>query len=152
MNVEDESEAIGFTLRFGRVLLLVGTATTAVTAVVADPFISVAFGNEWERAVIPIVILVSANAAIGIETPLRNVLVRVGRPISISLLACLGLALNACLTLALVGPFGIVGAAAASVIAYWVYTSAIARLLLRAAGLPWAALILPNRYAPQAPS
>jgi O-antigen/teichoic acid export membrane protein len=152
MNVEDESEAIGFTLRFGRALFIVGAATAALTAVLADPFISVAFGEEWEGAVVPLVILVGANAAIGIETPLRNVLVRVGRPGAISVLACAGLVLNAGLTLALVGPFGIVGAAAASVIAYWVYTSAIAGLLLRAAGLPWAALIVPNRYTPRAPS
>jgi O-antigen/teichoic acid export membrane protein len=152
MNAEDDSEAIGFTLRFGRALLIVGTATAALTAVLADPFISVAFGDEWEGAVVPLVILVSANAAIGVETPLRNVLVRVGRPTAISLLACAGLALNLGLTLALVGPFGIVGAAAASVIAYWVYTSAIAWLLLRTASLPWAALIVPSRYTPQAPS
>jgi O-antigen/teichoic acid export membrane protein len=112
----------------------------------------VAFGDEWERAVAPLIILVSAQAAIGIEAPLRGMLVRVGRPAAISLLACLGLVLNAGLTLALVGPFGIVGAAAGSVIAYWLYAAAMAGLLLRAAGLPWAALIVPNRYIPQAPS
>jgi O-antigen/teichoic acid export membrane protein len=120
-----ESAAIRYTHQFARRCLKYGALFALIGIVAAYPFITVVYGEAWEGSVVPFMILALAGISFAVETPVRQLLVRIAPPSLLSRLAVAGLLVNVALTIILANAFGIAGAAAASVVANWGYTAAL---------------------------
>ncbi len=141
--------ALRFTAAFTRQAIALALVTCAVISAIAYPFITLVYGDVWRGSVVPFVILLIAAIAMAPEEPVRQMLWRVGRPLQLSMVACAGVVLNAIATVAMVGPFGITGAALGSVIAFWVYAGAMVAMLVRNSELSVGELIaFPRRDDP----
>jgi O-antigen/teichoic acid export membrane protein len=141
----EESEAARFTFDFTRQSLYLSLAAAAVASLLAYPFITLVFGQDWRGSVLPFVILVIATIAITLEAPARTLLMRLARPSALSLLACVGLILNVGTTVVLVQALGIAGAALASMVAFWAYAFAILNLAAKVTGIPMKTIFGPPR-------
>jgi O-antigen/teichoic acid export membrane protein len=147
---QDELEgALRFTAAFTRQALALALVTCGLVSAVAYPFVVVVYGTGWRGAVVPFIILVVAVVAMAPEETARQMLYRVGRPAQISVVACAGVVLNAAVTVAMVGPLGITGAALGSLVAFWAYAALMIGLLVRATGMGVGELLaLPRRGDP----
>lgn len=142
----EERAAVRYTLDFVRQSFAAALLITVVVAVGAYPFVTVVYGDPWRGSVLPFVILTVALLALMIEAPIRNVLLRVGRPASISAAAFGAMIVNIGLNLALLPVLGIVGAAVASLISYWLAAGLMLWLLARRTDEPvLASLMRPQR-------
>jgi O-antigen/teichoic acid export membrane protein len=130
---KSEQDAVDFACEFSRQTALLSVGIALAGCAVAYPFVVLGYGPEWGGAVVPLMILISATVAWSIENPLRLLLLRIAQPIQMAALALGGLLLNAGLTVALVDPLGITGAALASLVAYWAYAFAMLFLVKRTA-------------------
>lgn len=138
--------AISYTADFISQNLLVATLLGLLAAAVAYPFIVYVYGAEWEGSVVPFVLLMPAVAALAVEGPARDLLIRIASPLVISAAAAAGLALNVALNFVLIPAIGIAGASLASVISYWVAGGLMLYLLSRYGEVPMRrALRLPRR-------
>jgi O-antigen/teichoic acid export membrane protein len=144
-------DALAFTAMFTRQAVVLALVTCALISAAAYPFITIVYGSAWRGSVLPFVILLVAAVAMALEEPVRQMLVRVGRPITTSLAAWSGVALNAAATVAMFIPLGIVGAALGSVVAFWVYALIMVGLLTSASRIQVSDLVgLPRRGDPVA--
>lgn len=132
----DESEAAEYTVDFTRQTFGLSIVFAAVAAAGAYPFILVAYGSKWLPSVAPFAALTVASVGIGVEGPARNLLIRIGRPATISKAAIAALAVNVALNLALIPSIGIMGAAIASVASYWCAALLMVWLVQRETGIP----------------
>jgi stage V sporulation protein B len=124
-----------YTAELTRQTLALSTILAIVASVGSYPFILVAYGSDWLPSVVPFVVLTAAAVGLGVEAPVRNLLIRVGRPSAISKAAIAALAVNVALNCALIPLVGIVGAALASVASYWCAALLMARLVQRETGI-----------------
>ncbi|WP_162141423.1 oligosaccharide flippase family protein [Smaragdicoccus niigatensis] len=104
----------------GRVGLAVAAVTTPLLILTAIVLVPIAFGREFEAAVVPTVIYLVGGAAMLASVPCSVTLVAEGRGHVITAAQTLGLATNVVLLLLMSGPFGLVGASIAAAIAFGV--------------------------------
>jgi O-antigen/teichoic acid export membrane protein len=121
----EEQDAAHFTLAFIRQSLLLTVGIIIAIVPLAFPLIVVLYGSDFAGSTLPFLILLTATAATAIEAPCRILLVRIASPLLISGLVCASLALNAALTITLIQLMSIVGAALASVVAFWALAAAM---------------------------
>jgi O-antigen/teichoic acid export membrane protein len=107
--------------------------------------ILLAFGSEFEPAVVPMLILLPGIWFLGMGSVIQGDLGGRGRPGLSSALAGLAAVATVGLDLLLIPPFGVVGAAIASVVAYAIYGTASLIALSRVSGIPVRELIVPRR-------
>ena len=129
-------EGARYTARFAGRMLRFSAPAALVACLGAYPFVVVVYGREWAGSVASLVVLIVAMLAFTYENPVRAFLVRVASPSVITKLALGSLVVNLGLTVCLVQLLGIVGAAIASVLAYWSYTLLIGRAFENATGHP----------------
>ena len=86
-----------------------------------------ALGSEWSGAVPPLVALIAAAGAVAIINPVRMLLVRLYDPRRLGAIAFGTLAGNLLVTLALSQVLGLVGAALASTLVFWIYALVLVR-------------------------
>jgi O-antigen/teichoic acid export membrane protein len=127
----DDERGASYTAAFTARTAGVAAVLCAATCLLSYPLVLLAYGSQWTPAVPVVVILTIGMFAIAIEAPLRSFVFRVGRPATVSMLAVAGLAANVAITVVAVELLGIIGAAAASVVALWAYALAIHKLFVR---------------------
>jgi O-antigen/teichoic acid export membrane protein len=103
-----------------RLCLLVTALMAAAVAVVAPPLIELAFGPDYAGAVTPLRIVLLGELGIAVYQMDGSSLAGRGRVGSMAVAAACGLVVVVLADVGLMGPFGVAGAAWASVIAYWV--------------------------------
>jgi O-antigen/teichoic acid export membrane protein len=134
--MQDEvGAALRFTAMFVRQAFALGLATCGVVAALSYPFITIIYGSAWHGSVLPFAILIVAVGAMAPEEPVRQMLFRVGRPLQLSVVAWMGVAVNAAATVAMFGALGITGAAIGSVVAFWLYAAIMMIVLTRTTGI-----------------
>jgi|GEM_PF-3268842 len=142
----DAKAAASYTVDFISQNIGVAVLLGLSAALVSYPFITLVYGAEWERSVLPFVLLMPAVVALAVEEPARGLLVRIAPPLVISAAAGAGLALNVALNFALVPTIGISGASLASVLSYWLAGILMLYLLSRYGNVPMRdAIRLPRR-------
>lgn len=142
----DAKAAASYTVDFISQNIGVAVLLGLSAALVSYPFITLVYGAEWERSVLPFVLLMPAVVALAVEEPARGLLVRIAPPLVISAAAAAGLALNVALNFALVPTIGISGASLASVLSYWLAGILMLYLLSRYGHVPMRdAIRLPRR-------
>lgn len=120
--------------RRARLLALAGTWAVLGGVMVAAPYlIHVLFGEEFQSAVGPLRLLLVAEGLLASWFIDNRLLIGSGRFGAASATACLAAAAVIAFDLALVPPFGLIGAAGASVLAYGA-AAVVARHLLRRGG------------------
>ena len=127
-----EDDAAEFTAAFARRTLRWAVLYAIVASAVSYPFVRLAYGAEWTDAVVPFVLLTVGVVALSIEAPARGLLLRIGRPWTVSAAAACGLVANIAINLALLRPLGLAGAAIASIASYWVVAALMVLLVRRA--------------------
>jgi O-antigen/teichoic acid export membrane protein len=133
---DEQSVSVEYTYSFTRQTLSLAVGLAVLSSLLAYPFVTFVYGDEWAGAVVPLILLIVATTATTVEGPARAMLGRIGSPSRISALAVGGLVLNLALTALLVPAIGIAGAGVASLIAFWLYAVAIASMLARMTGRP----------------
>jgi O-antigen/teichoic acid export membrane protein len=138
----DRHAAVRYTLAFVRQSFAAALVLSVPVALAAYPFVVFVYGDEWRGSVLSFVILLVALLALVIESPVRNLLLRVGRPWSISAAAFGAMLVNVALNLALLPVLGIAGAALASTVSYWLAAGLMLSLLARRTEEPVVASLL----------
>lgn len=136
----DSTESARVTARVARLNVLVA-AFLLVGLVVAGPLaIGFVFGSSFEGTEAAVFALAPGILALALERPLGTYIVRLDRPVVVSIGLSMGLAANVLLNLVLIPEWGIVGAAVASTLVYIGLASWIGAWFLRASGLGIGAL------------
>jgi O-antigen/teichoic acid export membrane protein len=141
---DERGDATDLTLRSLRhhgSLTLVAIAANAVFSTIV---IWWAYGPAYHAAIVPMLVLLPGMWFLGTATVVTNDLRGRGRPGTASLLAGIAVCVTVVLDLLLIPPFGVVGAAFASLAAYTVLGTVGLVLLARTVGVPVRAL-LPHR-------
>jgi O-antigen/teichoic acid export membrane protein len=113
---------------------------------IAGPLlILIAFGSQFRPALVPMFILLPAMWFAGTGTVVAADLAGRGRPGVTSALAGLAVVVTVALDLILIPPFGINGAALASVVSYVLYGTTGLIALRRVSGIPIRELVVPTR-------
>ena len=129
-------------------LRLVGTlalAGVAVVAAVGPALILLGFGTSFRPALVPFFILLPGIWMLGCANICGSVLSGKKKPGAASVLAGVAALATLVLDLALIPPFGVVGAAIASTLAYGVYGVASLVLVSRELGTPLGQLLFVTR-------
>jgi O-antigen/teichoic acid export membrane protein len=129
-------------LRHHAVLALVAIAGVAA---LGPPLIYFGFGPSFQRAIVPMLILLPGMWFLGTGGVVGSSLGGRGRPGTRSLLAGVGLIATITLDLTLIPLFGVNGAAVASTVAYSIYGCASLVVLSRMTGLTVRELVVPTR-------
>jgi O-antigen/teichoic acid export membrane protein len=124
--------------------LLSGLATIA-NAVFGSLVILVAYGSAFRPAVVPMLVLLPGVWMLGIGFVIQGDLGGRGRPGLASTLSGVAAAVTVVLDLALIPPFGVIGAAVASVVAYTTLGVSSLIMLHRVSGVPLRSLLVPTR-------
>jgi O-antigen/teichoic acid export membrane protein len=132
----DEDAAARYTLEFVRQSVTIAVIGAALVASLAYPMIVVVYGGEWRGSAVPLAILAFAAVAFSLQGPVYNMLVRIARPVEIAAAAGTAAAVNIGLNLMLIPLLGIVGAALASLVSYWLYALLLLWRFKRLTGLP----------------
>jgi stage V sporulation protein B len=122
----------------------------ALLAIVANAVFSpiiilVALSHDYRPALTPFFILLPSMLFLGLGTVVQGDLRGRGRPGLSSAYAAVAVVVTVVLDLALIPPFGVVGAAIASVCAYTIYGVVSLRGLSRISGIPLRELAVPRR-------
>lgn len=128
-----------------RLIRVNGTVALAVCsglAAVAPVLVGVAYGEAFDPALVPLLVLLPGVWMFACGEVVSHVLAARDRPGTSSSLSALQAGLTVALDLALVPPFGIVGAAIASSVAYTVYGVVSLVVVARADGVRPSALVL----------
>lgn len=104
-----------------------------------------AYGSGFHGAIVPMLILLPGMWFLGTGTVVGGDLRGRGRPGYASAIAGVAVVFTVVLDLALIPPFGIIGAAVASLIAYTVYGIVSIVVLSSVSGIPIQTLVLPTR-------
>lgn len=107
--------------------------------------ILVGYGSEFEPAVVPMLLLLPGVLFLGLGVVVSGDLQGRGRPGVSSTLASMAAVITVGLDFALVPPYGVIGAAVASLIAYALYGTASVMVLARVADITLRELLLPRR-------
>lgn len=124
--------------------ILAGVAVLG-NAVFGTLILLFAFGEEFHPAVVPMLILLPGVWFLGMGSVIQGDLGGRGRPGLSSALAAVAAVVTVGLDLLLIPPYGVTGAAIASVVAYAIYGGSSLVALSRVSGIPIAELIVPRR-------
>jgi O-antigen/teichoic acid export membrane protein len=124
---------------------ILALAATAANAVFAPIVILFALTSGYRPAIVPFFILLPSMVFLGLGTVVQSDLRGRGRPGLSSAYAGVAVAVTVLFDFALIPPFGVVGAAIASVCAYVAYGVASLRGLSRVTGIPVRTLAVPTR-------
>jgi O-antigen/teichoic acid export membrane protein len=111
-------EAAAYTAGIFRVTAIVGLATAFGLALVSPVLIRIAYGDDYVGTIAPLLALLPGVIAVGLTRPITAILVRLDRPLFLSAICVVALALNVMLNLMLIPVLGVVGASVASSLAY----------------------------------
>jgi stage V sporulation protein B len=120
-------------------IALIGNAGLGTLVIV------VGYGSEFEPAVVPMLLLLPGVLFLGLGVVVSGDLQGRGRPSVSSSLAGMAAVITVGLDFALVPPYGVTGAAVASLIAYALYGTASVAVLARVADISLRELLLPRR-------
>jgi O-antigen/teichoic acid export membrane protein len=112
------SEGGQYTARVVRINVVAATLTLAAIVASSPLVVPLVFGEAFAGSVSPLVALAPGVLALAIIRPVGGFLVRLNRPLMISLLTSSALIVNVVLNLLFIPVWGIVGAALASSVAY----------------------------------
>jgi O-antigen/teichoic acid export membrane protein len=126
-----QEDAVGYTLEFVRQSIVMATGFVLVLSAVSYPLVTLAYGAAWRGSVLPLVILAAGAVGLVIEGPVRGMLFRIARPVTISAFSAGAMILNVVLNLVLIPRLGIDGAALSSLVSYWVAGLLMLMLLSR---------------------
>jgi O-antigen/teichoic acid export membrane protein len=124
--------------------LLAGVATLA-NVFFGTAVILLAYGTQYRAAVLPMIVLLPGVWFLGMGGVIQSDLSGRGRPGASSKLAGVAAVVTIALDFVLIPPFGVIGAALASVIAYTTYGVASLIMLHRISGIPIRRLLVPTR-------
>jgi len=131
------SEAVRATSLSARMNLLVGVGLGAGLAVVSPFLVPIVYGVVFQGSVPALLALVPGIITLAWARGIGAYFVRMNKPLLVSLLAFGALVLNVALNLILIPIWGIVGASAASSLAYFAYAVASMFAFTRLAAVPW---------------
>jgi O-antigen/teichoic acid export membrane protein len=131
----EEGAAVDYTIEFTQQIFGISVVVATMMALAAYPFITIVYGDEWAASVPPFVILAAAAIGLAIESPTRNLLIRIGRPGAISAAAAAALGVNIVGNVVLIPQVGIIGAALASVMSYWTAALLMVWLVCQSTGV-----------------
>jgi len=130
-----EARAVGealFRARLQRLLdamALAGYVTAALGTLLAGPLIAVLFGAAYEPAAALFAVLIWSAVFFVLSAARAHALVLMERSTAHALAAAIGAALNIALNLVLIPRHGAMGAAAATLLGYWLATHAVSYLV-----------------------
>ena len=133
-----------------RRVFLINLAAVAIMAIVGGQLIVTLFGPEFAPAVPAFQILLIGLAAQGADPVLNGYYVGIGRPEYNTYTALAGLAVTIVADIALIPPYGLVGAAVASSLAYTTKAAAFTGLFLATSGFSFAELVGAKAYGTDA--
>ena len=138
---EDQRATTIAAIRHHGVMAALGTA---VNAVFGPLLIFFAYGRSFHGAIVPMLILLPGMWFLGTGAVVGGALRGRGRPGLASTVAGVAVLFTVALDLALIPPFGITGAAVASVIAYSILGLVSLATLSRVSGIPVRTLVVPT--------
>jgi O-antigen/teichoic acid export membrane protein len=118
-----DSRAATVTAATVRMSTLLSCCSVAAMCVAAPTLIPFVYGPEFRGADSALLALAPGLLALGAAKPMSTYLLRLSRPVPMSLMFLAGLAINICLNFALIPRWGIVGASIASSVAYIILTA-----------------------------
>ena len=119
-----DSRAASVTAATVRVSTLVSCGAVAAMCLAAPPLIPLVYGPTFRGASSALLALAPGLLALGAAKPISTYLLRLSRPVPMSLVFLAGLVLNLGFNFALIPRFGIVGASIASSVAYIILATA----------------------------
>lgn len=125
--------------------ILAGTGILVI-ALFGPLLILFGFGSEFGPAILPMLILLPGLWFLGAGTVVASGLGGRGRPGTASLLSAVTVVVTVALDLALIPPFGVLGAAIASMLAYASFGIASAVVFARVTGVSLRELLVPTRH------
>ncbi len=125
--------------------LILAVTAAVINAGVGSLIILFAFGSKFSPSVAPMLVLLPGICMLGLATVISGDLRGRGRPGLSSLLAGLAAVATVGLDLVLIPPYGMHGAALASVLAYSTYGAASVVALHREGGLSYRSMLVPTR-------
>jgi stage V sporulation protein B len=137
-----QAQATALTLRHHGIL---AAGAVVLLAALGPPIVLLGFGDEFRRALVPMLILLPGMWFLGTGSVVAGDLRGRGRPGLTSILAGIALVVTVAGDFALIPPFGVTGAAVASVIAYTVFGIASVIALSRVTRIPVRTLVVPTR-------
>jgi O-antigen/teichoic acid export membrane protein len=142
---EGDARQAGVTIRALHHHSILAAAAALANVIFGSAVILFIYGRAFHPAVVPMLVLLPGIWFFGLGLVIQSDLGGRGRPGLSSGLAALAAGMTIVLDFALIPPFGVVGAAVASVIAYTCFgvTSLIA--LSRVSGIPTRTLLVPTR-------
>jgi O-antigen/teichoic acid export membrane protein len=132
--VSSDEEAARITVTFVRRSWVLVLAAVAAVFALSYPFVSLVYGSAWHASVPPLMILSVAAVGLTIAGPFNVLMARLSRLRDVSLCATVAMLTNVVANLVLIPAAGIVGAALASVLSYWVYAALLLRLFHKVTG------------------
>jgi O-antigen/teichoic acid export membrane protein len=124
---------------------IAASAAVICNAAFGSALILVAYGHQYEPAVGPMLVLLPGMWFLGMSIVIQGDLDGRGRPGLSSRLAALAAGVTVAFDLALIPPFGVIGAAIASVFANSIYGVASVTALRSVSGIPVRELVVPRR-------
>ena len=138
-------EAAAYSLRAGRVIVIIGGGVALLWVLFGWPIIRYLFGIEFLPAYAPLVILLPGLLALGIQRVCAPPILRQGKPGRMAAIYGAALAVNLGLNLWLIPQWGIAGAAVASSVSYTAGAGIFLAWTARIAGDRMANGVLPTR-------
>lgn len=141
----NEAERRAFTPAVARIVFWITLLASALLAAIARPLISLLFGDGFEGAATVLIVLLPGIVLLAMARVLANDFAARGW-VGINLAMAGGiLVINTAANLILIPPFGIVGAALATTLAYSTITVLRLFLQTRLTGISWKDCVLPTR-------
>ncbi|OUC97975.1 polysaccharide biosynthesis C-terminal domain-containing protein [Streptosporangium minutum] len=137
----DIHHAEQITARALRINLVLSSAFIGALAAVSPVLIPLVYGRSFAGSVAPLLALAPGTIALSLIRLVEQYLVRLGRPISMTLISVGALTANVLLNVALIPRWGALGAALASTAAYILMASIEVSWFARSARLPLHALL-----------
>jgi O-antigen/teichoic acid export membrane protein len=138
-----QAETTVAAVRHHGILAAAGIVANAVFSPLA---ITLAFGSQFHAAILPFFILLPGMWFLGTSAVVASDLSGRGRPGLASSLAAGAAVITVALDLALIPPFGVPGAAVASLVTYTAFGIASLIALHRVTGIPIRTLVVPERH------
>lgn len=145
VSVSTDEESNDFTPRIFRNTLLLMIIVGIVTVVVAAPFVSLFFGEQYNGAIVPLYIVVPGIVLVGATSVLGNDLAGRGKLVVHSTIAGCALVLNLVLNSILIPAFGLNGAAFGSTISFSLISIFTVMLFKAITKTRYRNLLLPRR-------
>jgi O-antigen/teichoic acid export membrane protein len=124
---------------------LLTSIAVLLVAIGGPALVHYGYGAAYDEAIVPMLILLAGMLPLGAGAVVTGNLRGRGRPGTSSILAGATVVVTLVLDVVLIPPYGVTGAALASVCAYWFYGIAGVLTLSRASGIPPRTLVLPTR-------